>query len=139
MLRQLFRLTAQPNLFFVQKLSSLTEYRNSFSLGLIIPPSNLEFVMEFGRKPGWPSRVMGRRALVRRTAADVADEILEFLENGRLRDVEEVADAVDLPEKEVEKILDILTRTGFIRKGVQITHLGSNFTRLPVEKLRSRL
>ena len=77
---------------------------------------------------------MGRRALARRTAADVADEILEFLENGRLRDVEEVADAVDLSEKNVEKILDFLARTGLIRKGVRITYLGSNFTTLPVEK-----
>ena len=69
-------------------------------------------------KPGWPSRVMRKRALARRTAADVADEILEFLETGRLRDVKEVTDAVDLPEDKVEKILDYLTRTGFIRKGV---------------------
>jgi len=91
-------------------------------------------MMKSGRIPGWPSRVMRKRALVRRTAADVADEILEFLGTGRLRDAEDVADAVDLPEKEVEKILDFLTRTGFIRKGVQITHLGSNIIRLPVKK-----
>jgi len=82
---------------------------------------------------------MGKRAPDSRTAADVADEILEFLNNGRLRDVEDVADVVDLPADKVEKILDILTRTGFIRKGVQITDLGSNFIELPVEKLRSRL
>ena len=90
-------------------------------------------------KSDWPSRVMRKRVPGRRAAADVADEILEFLENGRLRDVKEVADALDLPEKEVEKILNILTRTGFIRKGVQITRLGSNFTRLPVERWRRRL
>jgi len=77
---------------------------------------------------------MGKRVPSRRTAADVADEILEFLETGRLRDVKEIADAVDLPENQVEKILNYLARTGFIRKGVQITHLGSNFIRLPVEK-----
>ena len=71
---------------------------------------------------------MRKRALARRTAAEVAaDEILEFLGTGRLRDVEEVADAVDLPEDKVEKILDFLARTGFVRKGVQITRLGSNF------------
>ncbi len=78
--------------------------------------------------------VMRKRVRGRRSAADVADEILEFLVNSRLRDVDEIADAVDLPEKKVEKILNILALTGFIRKSVQITHLGSNFTRLPVEK-----
>ena len=59
---------------------------------------------------------MGKRVPGRRTAADVADELLEFLETGRLRDVKEVADAVDLPEDQVEKILNYLARTGFIRK-----------------------
>lgn len=87
----------------------------------------------------WPSRVMRRRARARRTAADVADEILEFLEMGRLRDVEEVADAVGLPEEKVEKILNFLARTGVIRKGVRITRLGSNFITLPVEKWGRRL
>ena len=77
---------------------------------------------------------MGKRVPSRRTAADVADEILEFLETGRLRDVKEVAEAVDLPAEQLAKILIYLARTGFIRKGVQITHLGSNFIRLPVEK-----
>jgi len=91
-------------------------------------------MIKSGRRPDWPSRVMGKRVPSRRTAADVADEILEFLETGRLRDVKEIADAVDLPENQVEKILNYLARTGFIRKGVQITHLGSNFIRLPVEK-----
>ena len=75
-------------------------------------------MMKSGRRPGWPSRVMGKRAPGRRTATDVADEILEFLETGRMRDVKEVADAVDLPEDQVEKILNYLTRTGFIRKSV---------------------
>jgi len=89
---------------------------------------------KFGRKQCWPSRVMRKRAPARRTAADVADEILEFLKTDRLRDIKEVADAVDLPEDKVEKVLDFLTRTGFIRKSVQITHLGSNFVGLPVEK-----
>lgn len=104
-----------------------------------MPHQNCEFVKKFGRRQGWPARVIGKRAPGRRTASDVADEILELLDNGRMRDVKEVADAVDLPENKVEKILDILTRTGFIRKGVHITDLGSDFIRLPVEKLRSRL
>ncbi len=98
--------------------------------------------MELGRKPGWPGRVMRRRALARRTAAEVAgvaDEILEFLGTGRLRDVKEITEAVDLPEDKVKKILDFLAQTGFIRKGVQITRLGSNFIRLPVEKWGRRL
>lgn len=73
-------------------------------------------MMKSGRRPGWPSRVMGKRVPGRRTAVDVADEILEFLETGRMRDVKEVADAVDLPEDQVEKILNYLAQTGFIRK-----------------------
>jgi len=104
-----------------------------------MPHQNCEFLMEFGEKPAWPRSVMLKRALARRTGADVADEILEFLGTGRLRDVEEIAEAVDLPEKKVEKIIDFLARTGFIRKGVQITPLGSNFIRLPVERWRHRL
>ena len=98
--------------------------------------------MELGRRPSWPGRVMRKRALARCTAADVAgvaDEILEFLGTGRLRDVKEVAEAVDLPEDKVEKILDFLAQTGFIRKGVQITRLGSNFITLPVERWGRRL
>ena len=129
----------------VQYLCSETQFGNGvkkFTFSGInyafCPHQNCEFVMKFSR-PGWPARVMSKRAPGRRTASDVADEILEFLENSRLRDVEEVADAVDLPEDKVEKILNFLTRTGSIRKGVQITHLGSNFIRLPVEKWGRRL
>jgi len=96
-------------------------------------------MMSSGRKQGWPGRVMCKRAPARRTAADVIDEILEFLETGRLRDVEEVADAVDLPEHKAEKILNFLTRTGFIKKSVEITDLGSNFIRLPVERWKRPL
>ncbi len=99
-------------------------------------------MMRSGRRPGWPGRVMRKRALARRTAAEVAgfaDEILEFLGTGRLRDVKEVAEAVDLPDDKVEKILDFLAQTDFVRKGVQITRLGSNFIRLPVEKWGRRL
>ena len=92
-------------------------------------------MVRFGRKQGWPGRVMRKRAL----AGHKAEEILEFLGDGELRNLKEVADAVDLPEGEVEKILDILTRTGFIRKGVQITDLGSNFLKSPVRKRKLRL
>ena len=90
--------------------------------------------MKSGRKPDWPGRVMRRRASGRRTVTDVADEVLEFLEAGRLRDVKAVVDAVDLPEEKVEKILDFLARTGFIRKGVQITDSGRRILMLPTEK-----
>jgi len=44
-----------------------------------------------------------------------------------------------LPEDKGEKILDFLAQTGFVRKGVQITRLGSNFITLPVEKWGRRL
>lgn len=58
---------------------------------------------------------------------------------GRPRDPKEVADAVDLPKDKVEKVLDFLAQTGLIRKSVEITDLGSNFLRLPVERWRRRL
>lgn len=91
-------------------------------------------MMRSGGKPGWPGRVMRRRALGRRTATDVADEILEFLETGRPRDVKKIVDAVDLPEEKVEKILDFLTRTGLVKKSVEITDSGRRFLTLPVKR-----
>ena len=97
--------------------------------------------MKFGKKPGWPSRMMRKRAPARRTAADVADEILEFLKTGKPRNVKEVADVVDLHDDKLKEIMDFLTQTGLIIKSesVQITDLGSNFLMLPVEKRKHRL
>jgi len=69
----------------------------------------------------------------------VADKILEFLKTGKPRDVKEVADAVDLHDNKLEEVLNFLTQTGFITKSVQITDLGSNFLKLPVEKRKRRL
>ena len=70
----------------------------------------------------------------KRTVADVADKILEFLKMGRPRDVKEVADAVGLHDDKLEEVLDFLTQTGLIIKSVRITDLGSNLLMLPVEK-----
>jgi len=69
----------------------------------------------------------------------VAEKILEFLKTGEPRDVKEVADAVNLRDDKLEKVLNFLTQTGFITKSVQITDLGSNFLKLPVEKRKRRL
>ncbi len=80
-----------------------------------------------------------KKAPTRRTVADVADKILEFLKTGKPRNVKEVADAVDLHDNKLEEVLDFLTQTGFIIKSVQITDLGSNFLKLPVEKQKRRL
>ena len=96
-------------------------------------------MVKFGRKPGWPSRAMRKRVPAERMTAGIADEILEFLKTGRPRDVKEAADAVDLPEDKVQKVLDFLTQIGLIRKSVQITDLGSNFLMLPTEKWKRRL
>ena len=97
--------------------------------------------MKLGRKLGWPSRVMHKRAPARRTVADTADKILEFLKTGRPRDVKEVADAVDLHHDKLEEVLDFLVQIGFIIKSesVQITDIGSNFLMLPVEKRKRSL
>lgn len=95
--------------------------------------------MKFGKESGWLSRMTRKQAPTRRTGADVADKILEFLKTGKPRNVKEIADAVDLHDDKLEKVLDFLTQTGFIIKSVQITDLGSNFLKLPVEKQKRRL
>lgn len=92
----------------------------------------------FGRKPGFPGREIYGRMPARRAAADVADEILEFLRPGKLCELGEVAKAVDLPEGEVERILDLLMQINLVKKGVRITSSGRNFLKLPVEKRRHR-
>lgn len=88
----------------------------------------------FGRKLGFPGREIYGRMPSRRAVAEVADEILEFLGLGKLCELEEVAKAVDLPEGEVDRILNILTQINLVKKGVQITSSGRNFLKLPVEK-----
>ncbi len=80
-----------------------------------------------------------KQALTRRTGADVADKILEFLKTGKPRNVKEIADAVDLHDDKLEKVLDFLKQTGLIIKSVQITDSGANFLTLPVEKRKRRL
>ena len=69
----------------------------------------------------------------RRTAAELVDEILEFLRTGKMCDLE-VAKAVNLSEAEVERILDALMKVNLVEKGVRITNLGRDFLKLPVEK-----
>jgi len=89
-------------------------------------------MMKFGRRPGFPSRGMFEPVPAGRAAADVTEDILEFLGDGELHEPREIANAVDLSEKEIEKVLDFLVQSGLVKKGVQITKLGSNFLELPV-------
>ena len=89
-------------------------------------------MMKFGRRPGFPSREMFGHMPAGRAAAGVAEDILEFLGDGELHEPREIANAVDLSEKEIEKVLDFLVQSGLVKKGVQITKLGSNFLELPV-------
>lgn len=63
----------------------------------------------------------------KREAAHVADEILEFLRNGEPRGIREVAETVDLSEGEVERVLDLLGRMGFVRKNAKMTNSGLDF------------
>jgi DNA-binding IclR family transcriptional regulator len=88
---------------------------------------------KFGRKPGFPSKGMFKQAPAKRSAANVADEILEFLGDSEVHDLKELANAVGLPKEEAEKVLDFLIQTGLVKKGARITNLGSNFLKLPVE------
>jgi len=57
---------------------------------------------------------------------------MELLGDGELHDPREIANAVGLSEEEVEKALYFLVQSGLVKKGVQITKLGSNFLELPV-------
>lgn len=63
----------------------------------------------------------------KREATDVADQILEFLRTGEVREYREVAEAIDLPEDEIEHILDSLERMGLVRKNARITNSGLDF------------
>jgi len=89
-------------------------------------------MMKFGRRPGFPSREMFGPMPAGRAAADVTEDIMELLGDGELHDPREIANAVGLSEEEVEKALDFLVQSGLVKKGVQITKLGSNFLKLPV-------
>lgn len=96
-------------------------------------------MVKFGKRSGWSSRMARKQALTRRTGADVADKILEFLKTGKPRNVKEVADAVNLHDDKLEAVLDFLTQTGLITRSMQITDAGANFLTLPVEKRKRRL
>ena len=89
-------------------------------------------MMKFGRRPGFPSRGLFKPVPAGRAAANVAEDILEFLGDGKLHEPREIANAADLSEKDAEKVLDFLMQSGLVKKGVQITKLGSNFLELPV-------
>ena len=62
----------------------------------------------------------------KRGATDVAGEILEYLSTSP-RDFREISEAIDLPEEEIERILDSLERMGFVRKNAKITNAGLDF------------
>jgi len=89
-------------------------------------------MMKFGRRLGFPSRGVFGHMPAGRAAADVAEDILEFLGDGELHDPREISNAVDLSEEEVEKVLDFLVQSGLIKRGVKITKSGSIFLELPV-------
>jgi predicted transcriptional regulator len=89
-------------------------------------------MMKFGRKPGFPSRGMFRPVPSGRAAANVAEDILEFLRDGELHEPREIANAVNLSEEDTKKVLDFLIQSGLVTKGVRITELGYDFLELPI-------
>ena len=64
-------------------------------------------------------------------AKKAADKIMEFLRTGKSHELNEIVKAVELPEWEVEKILNFLAETDFIEKNFRITRLGLKFLKLP--------
>jgi len=88
--------------------------------------------MKFGRRLGFPDRVIFGRVIPRRTPADAAESILKFLSDGKLHMSSEIAKIVELPEWDTEKVLDFLIMGGFVEKGVRITGSGSDLLKLPV-------
>ena len=89
-------------------------------------------MMKFGRKSGFPGSTTFGRIPARRALAGVAEEIMEFLGDGKLHDLREVAKMIALSERDTEKILDFLMQGSLIKKGVRITKSGCDFLKLPV-------
>lgn len=87
----------------------------------------------FGRRPGFPSRRAIEEAPPERTPGEAAEEILEFLRTGEVRELEEIAEGVGLPEEKVEEILDFMVEGGLLKKSVRITELGLELLELPAE------
>ena len=106
---------------------------------MITPNFKHESMKKFGEKLGLPSREISGHMPAGRTAVDVAEDILEFLGDGKPHELEEIANAADLLEEDVKKILDLLMQIGLAKKGVRITNFGFNFLKLPVEEGPKRL
>jgi hypothetical protein len=89
-------------------------------------------MMKFGRRTGFPERMMFGRVMPRRTPADSAESILKFLSDGKLHMSSEIARSIELPERDTERVLDFLIIGGLVEKGVRITSSGCNLLKLPV-------
>lgn len=88
----------------------------------------------FGRRPGFPSRRVVEGVPPERTPGEVAEKVLEFLRTGEVRELEEIAGGVGLPEEKAEEILDFLVEGGLVKKSARITDLGLEFLKLPEEE-----
>lgn len=64
-------------------------------------------------------------------AEEAADKIMEFLRTGKSHELKEIVKAVELPEWEVEKILNFLAEADLIKKNFRVTRLGMKFLKLP--------
>lgn len=64
-------------------------------------------------------------------ADEAADKVMEILKTGKSHELKEIAKAVELPEREVEKILSFLAESNLIEKNFRITKLGLKFLKLP--------
>lgn len=89
-------------------------------------------MMKFGRRSGFPGSGTFGRIPARRALSGVAEEIMDFLGDGKLHDLREVAKMVALTERDTEKILNFLTQGSLVEKGVRITKCGYDFLKLPV-------
>jgi hypothetical protein len=89
-------------------------------------------MMKFGRRPGFPNRMIFGRIIPRPTPADAAESILKFLGDNKLHDLSEIAKIVDLSEWDTERVLDLLMLGGFVEKGVRITGSGHDLLKLPI-------
>jgi HrpA-like RNA helicase len=87
----------------------------------------------FGRRPGFPSRRVFEEAAPRRTLGALADEVLELLSDGELRDLADVASSVGISEAQAEGVVDLLAKLGALHKKVRITEVGKSLLRLPLD------
>lgn len=86
----------------------------------------------FDRETRFPSRRVVRPH-ERVQAEVVAEKILEFLQTSKSYKLEEIAKAVELPNDQINNILNFLAEANLVEKGFRITEFGLSLLKMPTE------